>query len=173
MSTKAEIRIDFVDRWNSKTFVNSGFEYFSVSKSFQHCVKSVQIRSYFWFVFSCIRIEYGDLLRKSPYSIRMQENTDQKQLLIWTLFTECKCISIFAVYLVILKNFAYLREYKKSVQANFKLKLSCKKQNKIRSKVIFWEKCTQNIQFFTITSINFDVVWTRLSMRQSTQEWTK
>ena len=28
-----------------------------------HCVKSVQIRSYFWSVFSCIRTEYGDLLR--------------------------------------------------------------------------------------------------------------
>ena len=26
-----------------------------------HCLKSVQIRSYFWSVFSCIRIEYGDL----------------------------------------------------------------------------------------------------------------
>ena len=30
-----------------------------------HCTKSVQIRSYFWSVFSCIRIEYGDLIRKS------------------------------------------------------------------------------------------------------------
>ena len=30
--------------------------------SVYHCVKSVQIRSYFWSVFSCIRIEYGDLL---------------------------------------------------------------------------------------------------------------
>ena len=27
----------------------------------EHYVKSVQIRSYFWFVFSCIRTEYGDL----------------------------------------------------------------------------------------------------------------
>ena len=59
---------------------------------FWFCVKSVQIRRYFWFVFSCIRTEYGDLsyfwsvfsciqtdlLRKSPYSIRMQENLDQK-----------------------------------------------------------------------------------------------
>ena len=27
-----------------------------------HCVKSVQIRSFFWFVFSCIRTEYRDLL---------------------------------------------------------------------------------------------------------------
>ena len=32
-----------------------------------HCAKSVQIRSYFWSVFSCIRIEYGNLLCKSPY----------------------------------------------------------------------------------------------------------
>ena len=29
-----------------------------------HCVKIVQIRSYFWYVFSCIRIEYGDLRSK-------------------------------------------------------------------------------------------------------------
>ena len=29
-----------------------------------HCVKSVQIRSYFWSVFSCIRTEYRDLLRE-------------------------------------------------------------------------------------------------------------
>ena len=27
-------------------------------------------------------------LRKSPYSVQMQENTDQKKLRIWTLFTE-------------------------------------------------------------------------------------
>ena len=30
-------------------------------------MKSVQVRSFFWSVFSCIRTEYGDLLRKSPY----------------------------------------------------------------------------------------------------------
>ena len=53
-------------------------------------MKSVQIRSYFWSVFSCIRTEYGDLLRscirteygdllrKSPYSVCVQENVDQK-----------------------------------------------------------------------------------------------
>ena len=27
-----------------------------------HCMKSVQIRNYFWSVFSCIRTEYGDLV---------------------------------------------------------------------------------------------------------------
>ena len=28
-----------------------------------HCVKSAQIRSYFWSAFFCIRTEYGNLLR--------------------------------------------------------------------------------------------------------------
>ena len=46
-----------------------------------HCLKSVQIWSFFWCVFSRIRTEYGDLNRKAPYSVRIQEN-------IWTLFTQ-------------------------------------------------------------------------------------
>ena len=41
-----------------------------------HCVKSVSIRSFFWYLFSCIWTEYEVLLRKS---------TDQKKLRIWTL----------------------------------------------------------------------------------------
>ena len=45
-----------------------------------HCVKSVQTRSFFWSVFSRIWTEYGDLLRKSSYSVRMQGNTDQNKL---------------------------------------------------------------------------------------------
>ena len=53
-------------------------EYYIHNKHVRHCVKSAQIRSYFWSVFSCIRIEYGDLRSKSPYSIQIQENTDQK-----------------------------------------------------------------------------------------------
>ena len=31
-----------------------------------------------------VQTEYGDL---PPYSVRIQENTDQKKLRIWTLFT--------------------------------------------------------------------------------------
>ena len=54
---------------------------------FLYCVKSVQIRSFFWSVFSRVRTEYGDLLHKFPYSVRIRENTDQKKLRIWTLFT--------------------------------------------------------------------------------------
>ena len=41
----------------------------------QHCVKSVQIRSFFWFVFA---------------RIWTRENTNQKKHRIWTLFTQCK-----------------------------------------------------------------------------------
>ena len=35
------------------------------SRSKQHCVNCVQIRSYFWSVFSCIRTEYGPEI--TPY----------------------------------------------------------------------------------------------------------
>ena len=56
-------------------------------KGFQ-CVKSVQKRTFFGSVFSCIRTEYGDS-RKSPNLFRIQENTDHKKLCIWTLFTQC------------------------------------------------------------------------------------
>ena len=59
------------------------------NKAAPHCVKSVQIRSFFWSIFSCIRTEYGDLRNKSPYSVRIQENTDQKNLRIRTLFMQC------------------------------------------------------------------------------------
>ena len=30
-----------------------------------------------------------EILHISPYSVRMRENTDQKKLRIWTLFTQC------------------------------------------------------------------------------------
>ena len=42
-------------------------------------MKSVQIQSFFWSESSRIRTEYRDLLRKSSYSVRIRENTDQKK----------------------------------------------------------------------------------------------
>ena len=53
-----------------------------------NCMKSVKVRSFFWSAFSRIQTEYGNLLCKSPYSVRMSENTYQKKLRLWTLFTE-------------------------------------------------------------------------------------
>ena len=64
-----------------------------------HCVKSVQIRSIFWSVFSRIWTEYGEILRISPYSARMWENTDQKILRIWTLFRQWFIIKIHLWYI--------------------------------------------------------------------------
>ena len=51
------------------------------SQSSNYCVKSVQIRSWFWSEFSRIRTEYGEILCISPYPVR-------KKLRIWTLFTQ-------------------------------------------------------------------------------------
>ena len=53
-----------------------------------HCMRRVQIWSFFWSVFSCVRTGYGDLILESPYSVWIQKNTDQKKLRIWTFFTQ-------------------------------------------------------------------------------------
>ena len=66
-------------------------------KSSNHCVKSVQIRSFFWSVFCHIRTEYGEIRSISPYSGRMRENSDQEKLRIWTLFTPCNLYCKFCI----------------------------------------------------------------------------
>ena len=47
-------------------------------KTKEHCVKCVQIRSFFWSLFSRIRTEYVEIRSMSPYSVRMRENSNQK-----------------------------------------------------------------------------------------------
>ena len=73
---------------SSRAFLNYPVTLHMVFKIFHdsQCVKSVQIRRFFWSVFSCIWAEYGSLRSISPYS--MQENADQKNLRVWTLFTQ-------------------------------------------------------------------------------------
>ena len=57
-------------------------------RTYDHCcLKSIQMRSFFWSVFFHVRTEYGDLRSKSPYPVRIRENMDQKKLRIWKLFT--------------------------------------------------------------------------------------
>ena len=51
-------------------------------------MSNVQIQSFFWSVFSCIPTKYRDLRGKSPHSVGIQENTDQKKLRIRKLFTQ-------------------------------------------------------------------------------------
>ena len=50
--------------------------------------KNTQIRSFFWSVFSCIWTKYRGSRSKSPYSVRIRENTDQNKFRICTLFTQ-------------------------------------------------------------------------------------
>ena len=66
---------------------------FRGNNSTDHCVKSIQIWSFFWSVFSRIRTEYGEIRIISPYSVWMRENTDQKKLCISILFTQCTIIA--------------------------------------------------------------------------------
>ena len=63
-----------------------------------HSVKSGQIQSFFWSVFSRIQTEYGDILRISSYLVQMWENTDQKKLRIWTLFTQWQDVWVSLVH---------------------------------------------------------------------------
>ena len=51
-----------------------------------HYVKSVQIQSIFWSVFS--GTEYRNLRSTSPHSVRIGKNTDQKKRCIWTLLMQ-------------------------------------------------------------------------------------
>ena len=73
----------------------------------KHCVKSVQIRSFFWSLFFRIRTEYKDILRISPYSVQMQENTDQKKLRIWTHFTQWRYVVLYVMlrFYIVLNSF--------------------------------------------------------------------
>ena len=44
-----------------------------------YTARKVSVFGVFWSIFSCILTEYGDFLRKSPHSVRMRENMDQKK----------------------------------------------------------------------------------------------
>ena len=46
-------------------------------KLIKYLQKNCPYSELFWFSFSRIRTEYGEILRISPYSIRMRENADQ------------------------------------------------------------------------------------------------
>ena len=55
------------------------------------CVKSAQIRSFFWSVFSRIRTEYEDLLRNTD-SVEIRENRDQKNSVFGHFFAQWSCL---------------------------------------------------------------------------------
>ena len=64
----------YVNHLNRKFFLN--FRCYLIVKMFKHCVKNVQIQSFFWSVFPCIRPEYGDLRSKSKYGLQITPYLD-------------------------------------------------------------------------------------------------
>ena len=64
------------------------FNIFSTQKRSHSLCKECPNMMFFLSVFSRIWTEYGNLGSKSPYSVQIRENTDQKKLRIWTLFTQ-------------------------------------------------------------------------------------
>ena len=48
-----------------------------------HCVKSIQIRSFFWSVFSRIRTEYGEILRTLRSQSECGKIRTRKNLIFW------------------------------------------------------------------------------------------
>ena len=56
--------------------IQSEFKLWKHSYNKAHYVKTVQMRSFFWSVFSGTRTEYGKIRSISPYAVRMWGNTD-------------------------------------------------------------------------------------------------
>ena len=54
----------------------------------------------FWFIFSCIRSEYGDLLCKSLYSIRIQEMRIRENS-VFGHFLCSETISLFELFMTL------------------------------------------------------------------------
>ena len=64
---------------NSSSYWSISGQYFSSLIPLKHCVKSVQIRSFFWPAFSRIRTEYGEILSRRIQSecgkMRIRKNS--------------------------------------------------------------------------------------------------
>ena len=96
-------QINYVITWPAISFPNNFLSPLFLSAKVMGC--RVDIPSlcekcpnteFFLVRISRIRTEYGEIRSISPYSVQMRENTDQKKLLIWTLFRQCICTKIVA-----------------------------------------------------------------------------
>ena len=109
-----------------------------------HCLKSVQMRSFSWPVFSCIRTEYGDSWSKSSYSVQIQENKDYKKLRIWTLHVvvvipvDLKVWYFYSSYLTYLwmKGILYSKKNLSKIEKNLQPDNSCILHTKTLSLII-------------------------------------
>ena len=82
----------FGSNWISMVEIKTSILNFLVSFVKCYCVKSVQIRSFFWSWFSRNWTEYGygEMRSISPYSVRMRKIRTRKNS-VFRHFTECIC----------------------------------------------------------------------------------
>ena len=67
-----------IDIWHGAKCASALTRIYGSSSMKDTVCKKYFYLQFFWSVFSGIRIQYGYLLCKSPYSVTMRENTDQK-----------------------------------------------------------------------------------------------
>ena len=84
---------DFDAVLNLRVYLTIAFR-ISSDKTYYMVLSDVSLREkcpnaeFFWSIISCIWTEYGELLSKFPYLVRILENAGQKKLFIWTRFTQ-------------------------------------------------------------------------------------
>ena len=69
-------RLHWLETINKRWFTFTGLLSLYCNAFQFYCLNSVQIRSFFWPLFSRFWTEDGDLLCKSPYSVQTRENKD-------------------------------------------------------------------------------------------------
>ena len=62
---------------------------FRNSTEIMHCVKSVQMRSFFWSIFFRIRSEYGEI--QSDHTVRSDGNVSSERKAIWLMWEYFIC----------------------------------------------------------------------------------
>ena len=93
-----------------------------------HCVTSVQIRSYFWSLFSCIRTEYGDLGRSEYRKIRTSNNSvfghfSRSVCVLELHILNCNCAYLSPINLLLFFRFKSLQQMTKFVTIKYYCKL--------------------------------------------------
>ena len=88
-------------------------------------------------------------LRKSPYLVRIQENTDQKKLRIWTLFTQWMLLRVF-------QKCGKLSEFK--IIFNKTAGSKTVKLQALTLRLFLWWAIYFNIGVFLEFSLNFDCI---------------
>ena len=73
VSVKIWISGSFLEIWKSLSIFKPPTPYATYTMR-----KKCPYSEFFWSIYSGIRTEYGEILRISPYSVRMPENTDEK-----------------------------------------------------------------------------------------------